>query len=348
MLVANVSILFTERPFLERFAAARRAGFGAVEFWWPTDDPAAVAGAVRDAGVEVALINFDGGDVAAGDRGLANDPAREARFHANVPVALELARAVGCRQLNALVGIALPELPRDEQLARAAANVRLAARAAAPLTVLIEAINTLDNGPYLVPTTAEAAAFVRAVGEPNVRLQYDVFHMTRMGEDVEAALREHIDAIAHVQIADHPGRGEPGSGQIDFAALFAHLGRGLVETEREHARALELLVLGGRTASRRRPSPPPSRRSARACLQVRPPAPRPAQAVPPDACQLPQTAGPRVGEFRLHDRSSHDNAPDFLLLSRVSPPRRSRAALPPHRCADPADLVTALPPRLPA
>ena len=74
-----------------------------------------------------------------------------------------------------------------------------------------------------MPTTAEAAAFVRAVGEPNVRLQYDVFHMTRMGEDVEAALREHIDAIAHVQIADHPGRGEPGSGQIDFAALFALL-----------------------------------------------------------------------------------------------------------------------------
>ena len=110
-----------------------------------------------------------------------------------------------------------------EQLAGAAAEVAFAARAAAPITVLVEAINTLDHGPYLVSDTAQAAAFVRAVGEPNVALQYDVFHMTRMGEDVEAALRAHRDLIAHVQIADHPGRGEPGSGSIDFEALFALL-----------------------------------------------------------------------------------------------------------------------------
>ena len=221
MFAANVSILFTERPFLERFEAARRAGFEAVEFWWPSEPPEAVRKPPR--ACAVALINFDGGDVAAGDRGLINDPAREARFHANVPVALELARAVGCEQLNALVGLALPGVPRAEQLERAAANVRLAARAVAPRRVLIEAINTLDHGPYLLSSTADAAAFVRAVGEPNVALQYDVFHMARMGEDIEVALREHIGLIAHVQLADHPGRGEPGSGELDFPALFALL-----------------------------------------------------------------------------------------------------------------------------
>lgn len=223
---ANVSILFTERPFLERFEAAARAGFGAVELWWPDgEDLDAVAAAVRDAGVDVVLINFDGGDLAAGDRGLANDPAREARFLANVPEALGLAGAVGCTQLNALVGLALPGVPREEQLARARANVGQAASAAAQqgARVLVEAINTHDNGPYLVPRTRDAAAFVRAIGAPNVALQYDVFHMRRMGEDVTAALADHADMLAHVQIADVPGRGQPGTGEIDFGEIYAAL-----------------------------------------------------------------------------------------------------------------------------
>ena len=208
---ANVSMLFTELPFAERFSAARKAGFEAVEFHWP-DEPV-------PPGFEVALMNFDGGDIAAGDRGYLNDPPR---WRAHVPVAVELARSLGCGRMNALVGLD-DGRPRSEQLERAAEEVAFAARAASPITVLIEAINTLDHGSYLIPDTAAAVAFVRAVGEPNVAVQYDVFHMTRMGEDVEAALREHIDVIAHVQVADHPGRGEPGSGSIDFEALFALL-----------------------------------------------------------------------------------------------------------------------------
>jgi hydroxypyruvate isomerase len=223
---ANVSILFSERPFLDRFEAAARAGFVDVEFWWPDgEDLDAVRAAVGDAGVGVVLINFDGGDLAAGDRGLINDGEREGRFRDNVPVALDLARSVGCRQLNALVGLELPGVPREDQLARARDNVRLAARAAAPhgIRVLIEAINTRDNGPYLLASTADAAAFVREVGEPNVALQYDVFHMRRMDEDVERAVREHAGEIAHVQIADWPGRGEPGTGRIDFEAIYALL-----------------------------------------------------------------------------------------------------------------------------
>ena len=208
---ANVSMLFTELPFAERFDAATAAGFGGVEFWWP-EEPV-------PPGFEVVLMNFDGGDIAAGERGYLNDPAR---WRAHVPVAVGLARSLGCTRMNALVGLD-DGRARSEQLERAADEVAFAARAAFPITVLVEAINTLDHGPYLISDTAAAAAFLQAVGEPNVALQYDVFHMTRMGEDVEAALREHIDVVAHVQIADHPGRGEPGSGSIDFGALFALL-----------------------------------------------------------------------------------------------------------------------------
>ena len=208
---ANVSMLFTELPFAERFAAARDAGFEGVEFHWPAEPV--------PPGFEVVLMNFDGGDIAAGERGIVNDPAR---WRAHVPVAVELARSLGCLRMHALVGID-DGRPRDEQLARAAEEVAFAARAAAPITVLVEAINTLDHGPYLVSSTKDAAAFAARVDEPNVAVQFDVFHMTRMGEDVEASLREHIDVIAHVQIADHPGRGEPGSGSIDFDALFALL-----------------------------------------------------------------------------------------------------------------------------
>jgi len=204
-------MLFTELPFAERFDAATAAGFGGVEFWWP-EEPV-------PPGFEVVLMNFDGGDIAAGERGYLNDPAR---WRAHVPVAVGLARSLGCTRMNALVGLD-DGRARSEQLERAADEVAFAARAAFPITVLVEAINTLDHGPYLISDTAAAAAFLQAVGEPNVALQYDVFHMTRMGEDVEAALREHIDVVAHVQIADHPGRGEPGSGSIDFGALFALL-----------------------------------------------------------------------------------------------------------------------------
>ena len=137
---ANISLLFTEVPFLERFAAARSAGFDAVEMWWPRGENLdAVEAAVADAGVEVVLLNFDAGDMPAGDRGTLSDPSREHEFHANVPVALALADAIGCTQLNALVGFG------DLDLARR--NVQRAADAARGKTILIEAVNTLRERP---------------------------------------------------------------------------------------------------------------------------------------------------------------------------------------------------------
>lgn len=223
---ANVSILFKDAPFLERFARARAAGFSAVEFWWPSgEDLGAVRAAVADAGLEVALFNFDAGDMAAGDRGLLSDPDRASRFRENVPVALELAERLGTKMLNALVGVELDGVGRERQLDVARENVAWAANqaAASGADVLIEAVNTFENGPYLLSTTRQAAAFVHSVQRANVRLQYDIYHMQRMEGNLVATLRERIGDIAHVQVADSPGRGEPGTGEIHFPYVFAAL-----------------------------------------------------------------------------------------------------------------------------
>jgi len=216
---ANVSMLFKDAPFLDRFERAAAAGFTAVEFWWPAGEPLdEVEDAIARAGLQVALFNFDGGDMAAGDRGLLSDPDRAHRFRENVPVALELARRVGCERMNALVGLERSPAEREAQLALAAENVRWAADQAAPygIDITIEAVNTFENGPYLVHTTRQAAAFIDAVGRPNVRIQWDAYHMQRMEGNLTATFAEFAPRIGHVQIADAPGRGEPGTGEINF------------------------------------------------------------------------------------------------------------------------------------
>ncbi len=222
----NISILFGELPFVDRFAAAARNGFSAVEFWWPPADAVAnVEDAVHDAGLTVVGINFDAGDMPGGDRGLLSDPARQDVFKENVPVALDLAERIGCMQLNALVGLRLADLAYDDQLELAAANVAWAADEAASVgrTILIEAVNTFENGPYLLARTEEAVDFVRRVGRSNVKLQYDAYHMQRMEGNLAATISEHFADIAHIQIADSPGRGEPGTGEINFEFLLAHI-----------------------------------------------------------------------------------------------------------------------------
>ena len=222
----NVSLLFAERPFTERFKAARAAGFDTVELWWPRgEDLAAVESAIETAEVDVAVMNFDAGDMAAGDRGLISDPAQRDAFRSNVPVALELAAAVGCTKLNALAGHELPAMGRDAQVELARDNVRFAADAAAKqgAEILIEAVNTYENGPYLLPNTEAAAEFVRGVGRDNVRLQYDAYHMQRMEGDLIATIERHLGNIAHIQIADNPGRGEPGTGEINYPYVLRRI-----------------------------------------------------------------------------------------------------------------------------
>jgi hydroxypyruvate isomerase len=225
---ANVSILFKEAPFLERFGRASDAGFSVVEFWWPSDeDTGEVEQAIKDAGLEVALFNFDAGDMKAGDRGLAGDPERQQQFRENVPVALDLAGSLGCKRLNALVGHEVSSMDRDEQLALARENVRFAAAQAEPagVTVMVEAVNTFENGPFLLYTTEQAVEFVNSVGRENVRVQHDFYHMQRMEGNLVANLREHFAWIGHVQIADSPGRGEPGTGEIHYPFVLGELER---------------------------------------------------------------------------------------------------------------------------
>jgi hydroxypyruvate isomerase len=223
---ANISILFKQVPFLERFGRAAEAGFSAVEFWWPSgEDLGAVEKAVKDAGLRVALMNFDAGDMPNGDRGLAGDPEREGQFRENVPVALELARKLGCQRLNALVGHEIAGMDREEQLALARRNVGFAADEAAKFNVevLVEAVNTFENGPYLLYTTAQVVGFVKSVGRENVKIQHDLYHMQRMEGNLVANLREHVGIIGHVQIADSPGRGEPGTGEIHYPYVLTAL-----------------------------------------------------------------------------------------------------------------------------
>ena len=223
---ANVSILFKEAPFLERFALAEAAGFMAVEFWWPTgEDLGEVENAVKDAGVQVALFNFDSGDMADGDRGLAGDPATQQQFRENVPVALKLARLLECRKMNVLLGHEKENMDREEQLALARENVGFAADEAhkVGIEVVVEAVNTFENGPYLICTTDDAVEFVNSLDRGNVSIQHDFYHMQRMEGNLVANLRKHVDRIGHVQVADSPGRGEPGTGEIHYPYVFGVL-----------------------------------------------------------------------------------------------------------------------------
>jgi hydroxypyruvate isomerase len=222
----NINTLFTDSPLLDRFAHVRDAGFEAVEAWWPAGiDPDAFAGAVADADVELVLLNFTGGDMPRGDRGVLSDLVRFEEFRENVPVALELATATGCRRMNALVGLQKADQARDDQLKLAVENVRWAADLAAKrdIQVLIEPLNRFDNGPALIQTIQSGLDFISDVQRPNVRLQFDAYHAERTESDVLQMVGRAGPLIGHAQIADAPGRGAPGTGTIDFAAVFQAL-----------------------------------------------------------------------------------------------------------------------------
>jgi len=228
---ANVSILFPDVPFVQRFQVARECGFDAVEFRWPSPQAldglslAEFAKRVKATGLSVVLINFDAGDLPAGDRGLAGDPEGVDRFRANVPVALELASALGCRKLNALAGNARAGHPREELRELVVESVRFAAESADRhgASVMIEAVNSKDNPRYLLPTTESVLALIHRIGRPNVRYQLDVYHAAMAGEDPLQAITQARGLIGHVQVADVPGRHEPGTGTLPFDAILSAL-----------------------------------------------------------------------------------------------------------------------------
>lgn len=225
---AHLSMLFTELPALERPAAAAGAGFELVESWWPpADDTDAWVAAVGDAGVGVSCLNADGGDIAAGQRGYCNLAERDEETLAAVRAALALAERVGCPYVNVLPGLAATDRPVAGQLDHAAAVYRRIGdlAAASGRTIVVEPINALDVPAYLLPTPAQVANFIGRVGHPAVRMLFDAYHCARGGDDPIRDVVTHIGVVGHVQYADHPGRGAPGSGEIDLDAFVAALKR---------------------------------------------------------------------------------------------------------------------------
>lgn len=225
-LAPNLSLLWAGLPMEERFERAAGAGFGAVELWWPGDaDARRLPELTARWGLRLALLNFDAGNMPGGDRGLAADPDRAEQLRANVPLALRVARDAGCSRLNLLVGLRDERFGLERQLQLARDNVAWAAdqAAGAGCEVMIEAVNSIENGPYLLTTTAAAAEFADGVGRENVRLQYDVYHMQRMEGNITANIEKYWHRISHIQIADSPGRGEPGTGEINYRWVFGRL-----------------------------------------------------------------------------------------------------------------------------
>lgn len=222
----NISILLKEVPFIERFEYAARLGFGAVEFWWPAgEDLSTIAERVRTYELDVALMNFDAGTMAAGERGFLNDRSKRNWFRAHVPLALEFAKRIGCPQLNALVGNAIADESREAQLDCVRENLAWTAdlAASAGLGIVVETLNRFENPRYLLSNTHDVLALLTEINRPNLKYQYDCYHMQRMEGNLIATLREHIAHIGHVQIADSPDRHEPGTGEIHYAHVLAAL-----------------------------------------------------------------------------------------------------------------------------
>jgi len=220
---ANLTFLWSELPFLERFESASEAGFARVEYMFPYEHPAAeVRARLQDAGLEQVLFNLPAGDWAAGDRGIAADPRRVEEFRAGVHRALEYAEALRAPQLNCLAGLRLQDLDAAEQWSTLIENVAFAAGElrASGRRLVVEAVNTFDVPGFLLPTTAEVLRLLDEVGDPDILLQFDAYHVRRMEGEPAERLRELLPKVGHVQIADHPGRHQPGTGEIDFPALF--------------------------------------------------------------------------------------------------------------------------------
>lgn len=239
-LAANVAWLFPQLPWLDRFAAARDAGFAAVEFPWP-EDPRATARAVRDAGLRVVLLNVAAGDLARGERGWANDPERRDEWRLAFRDALDLAADVGCPTLNALAGNRLPHASEAAQLAALAANLDWACgeAASAGVTIVTELLNRRENPDYLLVGFEDARALIERLAPAGWRLQLDTYHLGLTVADVPAAVRRAAGVVGHVQVADVPGRHEPGSGSLDWAEL----GRALADVGYEGPVGLEYAPL---------------------------------------------------------------------------------------------------------
>ena len=226
---ANCSLLFTEVELLQRPAAAHAAGFDAIEFWWPwphqpvpTDaETDAFIAAVRDAGVQLIGLNFFAGDLAGADCGVLSIPARSSEFRDNIAVTMGIGGALDVGAFNALYGNRVNDVSPEQQDDLATENLTLAAKAAAAIggTVLLEPVS--GPKPYPLRTARDVIAVLDRVHAPNIGFLCDLFHLANNGDDIDAALTAYAHRIAHVQIADHPGRGEPGTGNLDLGRYLS-------------------------------------------------------------------------------------------------------------------------------
>jgi hydroxypyruvate isomerase len=220
---ANLTMLFGEHPFLDRFAAAARAGFHAVEYLFPYDyEKATLQERLASNGLRQVLHNLPAGDWAAGERGIGCLPERVDEFAAGVERAIEYATALSCPRVNCLAGIRPETLAPDLARRTFIDNLRYAAPRleAAGVALLIEPINTRDIPGFFLSGTAQALDIISAVGSRNLFLQFDMYHMHMMKEDLRRTIERHHPQIAHMQLADAPGRHEPGTGEIDYPGLF--------------------------------------------------------------------------------------------------------------------------------
>ena len=221
---ANLTMLFNEVPFLDRFERASKAGFEAVEFLFPyAYEPEEIRHRLEDNGLELVLHNLPAGDWDDGERGIACLPDRVDEFRSGVARAVEYAQALGVEQLNCLAG----KTPGDANHARATFVENLVFAAAAlkkaGLRLLIEPVNTFDIPGFFLDRTAKAADILDDVGADNAFIQYDLYHAQRMEGELATTLKRYLSRIGHVQLADNPGRAEPGTGEINYPFLFAWL-----------------------------------------------------------------------------------------------------------------------------
>lgn len=224
---ANLSFLFADAPFPARFARAAAAGFAGVEYLFPYDWPAAELGTwLTAAGVEQVLFNLPPGDWAVGERGLACLPGRQGEFAEGVELALSYAMTLDCRKVHCMAGLRPAGVPESELAAVYVANLRHAADTLGRegIEVLIEPINSrIDMPGYWLDEVTKALALLDRIGRDNVRLQLDLYHAQIIQGDLARTIEHHIDRIGHLQIADNPGRHEPGTGEINYPFLFTLL-----------------------------------------------------------------------------------------------------------------------------
>ena len=223
-LSANLSLLYSELPFLKRFTAARRDGFRAVEIQFPYDVPINdIRRALTDNQLECVLINVPAGDLMSGGEGLASVPRKTAEYAAAVVECLSYARALGVPTVNVLPGCCKDPALKDAYLETFRKNLLVTADSLSPfgITTTFEAINRFDMPDFLLCTGREMLAVLSDLKHPGVKAQFDVYHMARMGVDVAGFIKRNGGKIGHIQFADMPGRHEPGTGKLKFAEIFA-------------------------------------------------------------------------------------------------------------------------------